>query len=89
MDEEPTKTGFGPVTGSEENRNKYKLADSGDNFRDPDARARSDCHKPRVPWQWDLRLTMMTGAIGIGGNMTGDAVAGNNEYIRVSMITVG
>ena len=31
VDDEPTKTGFGPVTGSEEKRNKYKLADSDDN----------------------------------------------------------
>ena len=31
-DEEPTKTGFGPVTVRGE-RNKYKIADSGDNFR--------------------------------------------------------
>ena len=28
------------------------------------------------------------GAIGIRGNMTGDAVAGDNEYIMVSMISV-
>ena len=42
VDEEPTKTGFGPVTGSEEKRNKYKLADSGDHFPDPDARAKFD-----------------------------------------------
>ena len=28
VDEEPTKTGFGPITGSEEKRNKYKLDDS-------------------------------------------------------------
>ena len=61
MDEEPTKTGFGPVTGSEERRNRYKIADSGDNFRDPDARRDLNCHKPRVPLQWDIRLTVMTG----------------------------
>ena len=45
--EEPTKTGFGPVTGSEERRNRYKIADSGDNFRDLDARARSELSQAR------------------------------------------
>ena len=88
VDEEPTKTGFGPVTGSEENRNKYKLADSGDNFRDPDARARSELSQAKSALAMGFTFNDDDGAIGIGGNMTGDAVSGNNEYIRVSMITV-
>ena len=40
VDEEPTKTVFGSVTDPEEMRNMYKIADIGDYFRDPDARAR-------------------------------------------------
>ena len=88
VDEEPTKTGFGPVTGSEEKRNKYKLADSGDNFRDPDARARSELSQAKSAIAMGYTFNGDDGAIGIGGNMTGDAVAGDNEYIRVSMISV-
>ena len=88
VDEEPTKTGFGAVTGSEERRNKYKIADSGDNFRDPDARARSELSQAKSAIAMGYTFNGDDGAIGIGGNMTGDAVAGNNEYIRVSMISV-
>ena len=88
VDEEATKTGFGPVTGSEEIRNKYKLADSGDNFRDPDARARSELSQAKSALAMGFTFNNDDEAIGIGGNMTGDAVAGNNEYSRVSMITV-
>ena len=88
VDEEATKTGFGPVTGSEEIRNKYKLADSGDNFRNPDARARSELSQAKSALAMGFTFNDDDGAIGIGGNMTGDAVAGNNEYSRVSMITV-
>ena len=59
VDEEATKTGFGPVTGSEEIRKKYKLADSGDNCRDPDTRARSDLSQAKSALAMVLRLTMM------------------------------
>ena len=88
VDEEPTKTVFGPVTGSEERRNRYKIADSGDNFRDPDARARSELSQAKSAIAMGYTFNGDDGAIGIGGNMTGDAVAGDNEYIRVSMISV-
>ena len=88
VDEEATKTGFGPVTGSEEKRNKYKLTDSGDNFRDPDARARSELSQAKSAIAMGYTFNDDDGAIGIGGNMTGDAVVGDNEYIRVSMISV-
>ena len=85
VDEEPTKTGFGPVTGSED---RYKIADSGDNFRDPDARARSELSQAKSAIAMGYTFTVDDGAIGIGRNMTGDAVAEENEYIRVSMISV-
>ena len=88
VDEEPTKTVFGPVTGSEERRNRYKIADSGDNFRDPDARARSELSQAKSAIAMGYTFNGDDGAIRIGGNMTGDAVAGDNEYIRVSMISV-
>ena len=88
VDEEPTKTVFGPVTGSEERRNRYKIADSGDSFRDPDARARSELSQAKSAIAMGYTFNGDDGAIGIGGNMTGDAVAGDNEYIRVSMISV-
>ena len=88
VDEEPTKTVFGPVTGSEERRNRYKIADSGDNFRDPDARARSELSQAKSAIAMGYTFTVDDGAIGIGRNMTGDAVAEENEYIRVSMISV-
>ena len=88
VDEEPTKTGFGPVTGSEERRNRNKIADSGDNFRDPDARARSELSQAKSAIAMGHTFNDDDGAIGIGGNMTGDAVAGDIEYIRVSMISV-
>ena len=35
VDEEPTKTVFGPVIGPEESRNRYKIADIGDYFSRP------------------------------------------------------
>ena len=88
VDEEPTKTVFGPVTGSEERRNRYKIADSGDNFRDPDARARSELSQAKSAIAMGYTFNGDDGAIGIGRNMTGDAVAEENEYIRVSMISV-
>ena len=88
VDEEPTKTVFGPVTGSEERRNRYKIADSGDNFRDPDARARSELSQAKSAIAMGYTVTGDDGAIGIGRNMTGDAVAEENGYIRVSMISV-
>ena len=88
VDEEPTKTVFGPVTGSEERRNRYKIADSGDNFRDPDARARSELSQAKSAIAMGYTFTGDDGATGMGRNMTGDAVAEENEYIRVSMISV-
>ena len=41
-----------------------------------------------MPLQWDIRLQGDDGVTGMGRNMTGDAVAEENEYIRVSMISV-
>ena len=47
VDEEPTKTVFGSVTDPKEMRNRYKMADVGDYFRDPDARARFELSQAR------------------------------------------
>ena len=88
MDEEPTKTVFGPVTGPEERRNRYKIADIGDYFRDPDARARFELSQAKSAITMGYTFTGDDGATGMGENMTGDTVAEENEYIRVSMISV-
>ena len=57
-------------------------------FRDPDARTRSELSQAKSAIAMGYTFNGDDGAIGIGGNMTGDAVAGDNEYIRVSMISV-
>ena len=88
VDEEPTKTVFGPVTGPEERRNRYKIADIGDYFRDPDARARFELSQAKSAIIMGYTFTGDDGATGMGENMTGDTVAEENEYIRVSMISV-
>ena len=88
VDEEPTKTVFGPVTGPEERRNRYKIADIGDYFRDPDARARFELSQAKSAITMGYTYTGDDGATGMGENMTGDTVAEENEYIRVSMISV-
>ena len=91
VDEEPTKTVFGPVTGPEERRNRYKIADIGDYFRDPDARARFELSQAKSAIAMGYTYFNDTGgggATGMGENMTGDTVAEENEYIRVSMISV-
>ena len=88
VDEEPTKTVFGPVTGPEERRNRYKIADIGDYFRDPDARARFELSQAKSAITMGYTFTGDDGATGMGENMTGDTVAEENEYIRVSMISV-
>ena len=91
VDEEPTKTVFGPVTGPEERRNRYKIADIGDYFRDPDARARFELSQAKSAITMGYTYFNDTGddgATGMGESMTGDTGAEENEYIRVSMISV-
>ena len=91
VDEEPTKTVFGPVTGPEERRNRYKIADIGDYFRDPDARARFELSQAKSAITMGYMYFNYTGDDGateMGENMTGDTVAEEHEYIRVSMISV-
>ena len=58
-------------TGSEEKRNKYKLADSGDNFRDPDARARSELSQAKSAIAMGYTFNDDDGAIGGGGGQGG------------------
>ena len=91
VDEEPTKTVFGSVTDPEEMRNMYKIADIGDYFRDPDARARFELSQTKnaiALGNTYLNDTSGGGATGMGENVTGDTVAEEDEYIRVSMISV-
>ena len=40
-----------------------------------------NCHKPKSAIAMGYTFNGDDGAIGIGGNMTGDAVAGENEYM--------
>ena len=91
VDEEPTKTVFGSVTDPEVRRNMYKIADIGDYFRDPDARARFELSQAKSAIALGNTYFNDTGgggATGMGENVTGDTVAEENEYIRVSMISV-
>ena len=91
VDEEPTKTVFGSVTDPKEMRNRYKMADVGDYFRDPDARARFELSQARSAVALGsayLNDTSGGGATVMGENVTGDTVAEEDENIRVSMISV-
>ena len=91
VNEEPTKTVFGSVTDPEETRNMYKIADIGEYFRDPDARARFELSQTKSAialGNTDLNDTSGGGATGMGENVAGDTVAEEDEYIRVSMISV-
>ena len=75
----------------EERRNRYKIADIGDYFRDPDARARFELSQAKSAITMGYTYFNDTGdggATGMGENMTGNTVAEENEYIRVSMISV-
>ena len=91
VNEEPTKTVFGSVTDPEETRNMYKIADIGEYFRDPDARARFELSQTKSAialGNTDLNDTSGGGATGMGEKVAGDTVAEEDEYIRVSMISV-
>ena len=91
VNEEPTKTVFGSVTDPEETRNMYKIADIGEYFRDPDARARFELSQTKSAIalvNTDLNDTSGGGATGMGEKVAGDTVAEEDEYIRVSMISV-
>ena len=91
VDEERTKTVFGSVTDPKEMRNRFKMADVGDYFRDPDARARFELSQARSAVALGsayLNDTSGGGATVMGENVTGDTVAEEDENIRVSMISV-
>ena len=91
VDEEPTKTVFGSVTDPKGMRNRFIMADVGDYFRDPDARARFELSQAKSAIAMGITYFNDTGgggATGMGENVTGDTVAEENECIRVSMISV-
>ena len=91
VDEEPTKTVFGSVTDPKGMRNRFIMADVGDYFRDPDARARFELSQAKSVIAMGITYFNYTGgggATGMGENVTGDTVAEENECIRVSMISV-
>ena len=91
VDEEPTKTVFGLVTDPKGMRNRFIMADVGDYFRDPDARARFELSQAKSAIAMGIKYFNDTGgggATGMGENVTGDTVAEENECIRVSMISV-
>ena len=91
VNEEPTKTGFGSVTDPEETRNLYKIADIGDYFRDPEARTRFELSQAKSAIAMgitDFDDTSGDGATGVREKVPGDTVAEENDYIRVSMISI-
>ena len=91
VNEEHTKTGFGSVTDPEETRNMYKIADIGDYFRYPEARARFELSQAKSAIAMgitDLNDTSGDGATGVRERVAGDTVAEENDYIRVSMRSV-
>ena len=91
VDEEPTKTVFGSVTDPEEMKKMFNIADNGGCNLDPDARARYELSQTEhviALENTDLKDTSGGGATGMGENVAGDTVAEEDEYIRVSMISV-
>ena len=88
VNEEPTKTGFGPVTEPEETRNLYKIPEYGDYFRDAEHRARFELSQAKgaiAMGLTDLNDTSGDGATGVREKVAGDTVAEENDYIRVSV----
>ena len=91
VNKEPTKAGFGPVTEPEETRNLYKIPEYDDYFRDAEHRARFELSQAKgaiAMGLTDLNDTSCDGATRVREKVAGDTVAEENDYIRVSMISV-
>ena len=89
--EEPTETVFGSVTDPEEMKKMFKLADNVGIYLDPDARARYKLSQTKhviALENTDLNCASDGDVTGMGENVAGDTVAEEDEYIRVSMISV-
>ena len=80
-----------PIVDEQPTKNRFIMADVGDYFRDPDARARFELSQAKSAIAMGITYFNDTGgggATGIGEHVTGDTVAEENDCIRVSTISV-